>query len=58
MTETIQQGSGRPRMSITRVLLVGDFARYQETVGAMLRVSRDLEVVGEAADGLEAGRLT
>ena len=45
-------------MSITRVLLVGDFARYQETVGAMLRVSRDLEVVGEAADGLEAGRLT
>ena len=44
-------------MSITRVLLVDDFARCRETVGAMLRPNRDLEVVGEAADGLEAVRL-
>ena len=37
-----------------RVLLVDDFARHREIIREILRTNPDLQVVGEAADGLEA----
>jgi DNA-binding NarL/FixJ family response regulator len=45
------------RVSVIRVLLVDDFARHREVIRAMLRANHDLQVVGEAADGLEGVRM-
>ena len=45
------------RVSVIRVLLVDDFARIREVARAMLNTNPDLQVVGEAADGLEAVHL-
>ena len=41
-------------MSAIRVLLVDDFAGVRECIRSMLGNHSDFEVVGEAADGLEA----
>jgi DNA-binding NarL/FixJ family response regulator len=45
------------RVSVVRVLVVDDFARHREVIRAMLMTNDDLQVVGEAADGLEAVRM-
>jgi DNA-binding NarL/FixJ family response regulator len=45
---------GGGQVAVVRVLLVDDFARMREFVRSMLSKSPDLEVVGEATDGLEA----
>jgi DNA-binding NarL/FixJ family response regulator len=45
---------GGGHVAVVRVLLVDDFARMREFVRSMLSKSPDLEVVGEATDGLEA----
>ena len=42
----------------TRVLLVEDHTVVRQGLRALLGASADLEVVGEAADGVEAVRLT
>ena len=42
----------------TRVLLVEDHTVVRQGLRALLGASSDLEVVGEAADGVEAVRLT
>jgi DNA-binding NarL/FixJ family response regulator len=57
---TIQTGMAQVsswQMSVIRVLLVDDFARHREIIRAILRANHDLQVVGEAADGLEAVQL-
>jgi DNA-binding NarL/FixJ family response regulator len=41
-------------MPIIRVLVVEDFEPMRKTVRAMLEDRRDLHIVGEASDGLEA----
>jgi DNA-binding NarL/FixJ family response regulator len=41
-------------MFIIRVLLVDDFADFRESIRSVLCNDSDFEVVGEAADGLEA----
>lgn len=41
-------------MSAIRMLLVDDFAKFREAVREMLSTNHDFQVVGEAADGLEA----
>lgn len=41
-------------VSAIRVLLVDDFAKFREAVREMLSTNHDFQVVGEAADGLEA----
>ncbi len=41
-------------MSKTRVMIVDDHALVREGIAAFLKMSADIEVVGEAADGLEA----
>ena len=40
-----------------RVLIVDDFADTRESIGKLLYFERDIEVVGSAADGLEAIRM-
>lgn len=42
--------------SVVRVLLVDDFLPFRRYVSSMLRDLPDFEIVGEAADGLEAVR--
>jgi DNA-binding NarL/FixJ family response regulator len=42
---------------VVRTLLVDDFARFREVVRSMLSKYPDLNVVGEASDGLEAVHL-
>jgi DNA-binding NarL/FixJ family response regulator len=37
-----------------RILLVDDFAPWRQTISLMLAKKRELQVVGEASDGLEA----
>ncbi|KAF0144653.1 MAG: two component LuxR family transcriptional regulator [Nitrospirae bacterium] len=41
-------------MSKTRVMIVDDHALVREGIAAFLKMSSDIEVVGEAADGIEA----
>jgi len=41
-------------MSKTRVMIVDDHALVREGIAAFLKMSADIEVVGEAADGIEA----
>lgn len=41
-------------MSKTRVMIVDDHALVREGIAAFLKMSDDIEVVGEAADGIEA----
>lgn len=41
-------------MSKIRVLVADDHALVREGISALLRISSDIEVVGEAADGIEA----
>jgi DNA-binding NarL/FixJ family response regulator len=41
-------------MPKTRVLVVDDFEPLRQTVRATLQKRRDLQIVGEASDGLEA----
>ncbi|KAF0183241.1 MAG: two component LuxR family transcriptional regulator [Nitrospirae bacterium] len=43
-------------MSDIRVLIADDHALVREGIAAMLRISAGIEVVGEAADGMEAIR--
>jgi DNA-binding NarL/FixJ family response regulator len=45
-------------MNMTRVLIVDDVDQVRFDLGIALALSGDLEIVGEAADGLEAVRLT
>jgi len=45
-------------MTIIRVLLVDDAEEVRRDLRTLLTLSADLEIVGEAADGLEAIRLT
>jgi DNA-binding NarL/FixJ family response regulator len=44
-------------MAPTRVLLVDDVSQARRDLRAALTLSGDIEIVGEAADGLEAIRL-
>ena len=44
----------RAKVSVVRVLVVEDFARFRQFVCAALGSRQDLQVVGEASDGLEA----
>ncbi|MEK6581827.1 MAG: response regulator transcription factor [Nitrospirota bacterium] len=41
-------------MSKTRVMIVDDHALVREGIAAFLKMSADIEVIGEAADGIEA----
>ena len=41
-------------MSVVRVLVVDDFARFRDAICSMLSKHPDLLVVAEASDGLEA----
>ena len=41
-------------MAVTRVLLADDHALFREGVSSILAAQPDFEIVGEAADGLEA----
>jgi len=43
---------------MTRVLIVDDVAQVRYDLGTALALSGELEIIGEAADGLEAVRLT
>jgi len=45
------------KMTPTRVLIVDDVAQVRRDLRTALTLSGDIEVVGEAADGLEAIRL-
>jgi DNA-binding NarL/FixJ family response regulator len=44
-------------LSRLRVLIVDDRQQVRQELGAILRLAGDIEVVGEAANGLEAVRL-
>ena len=44
-------------MSTIRILLVDDHALFREGLRSLLAAQADLEVVGEAKNGLEATRL-
>jgi DNA-binding NarL/FixJ family response regulator len=44
-------------VAVIRVLLVDDFPRMRQFVRSMLSKSPDLQIVGEATDGLEAVHL-
>lgn len=44
----------RDELEKTRILIVDDLARVREGLRTVLELENDLEVVGEAADGLEA----
>jgi DNA-binding NarL/FixJ family response regulator len=41
-------------LSSLRILVVDDFEPFRQLVRSILRVSPELQIVGEAADGLEA----
>jgi CheY-like chemotaxis protein len=43
-------------VSVARVLVVDDFAGFRDVIGSMLNDRRDLLVVAEASDGLDAVR--
>jgi DNA-binding NarL/FixJ family response regulator len=45
-------------MKLTRVLIVDDVAEVRYDLGIALALSGGLEIIGEAANGLEAVRLT
>lgn len=45
-------------MNVTRVLIVDDTEEVRRDLRTLLTLSADLEIVGEAADGSEAVRLT
>jgi DNA-binding NarL/FixJ family response regulator len=45
-------------MKMTRVLIVDDVAEVRYDLGIALALSGGLEIIGEAANGLEAVRLT
>jgi DNA-binding NarL/FixJ family response regulator len=47
-------GSRERRQFVARVLVVDDFERFRQFVCAALGKRPDLQVVGEASDGLEA----
>ena len=44
-------------MAAIKILIVDDLAQVREELGAILQLTSDLEVVGAAADGLEALQL-
>src|SRR5438046_2880487 len=44
-------------MRVIRVLVVGQRLILRESLRAILRAERDLEIVGEASNGLDAARL-
>jgi len=46
------------RMTAFRVLLVDDVEQVRRDLRTLLTLSDDLEIIGEAANGLEAVRLT
>jgi|SRR5580658_770270 DNA-binding NarL/FixJ family response regulator len=54
--ETVRFDCGKagPGMSSLRVLVVEDFAPFRRFICATLEKRQDLQVVGEASDGLEA----
>ena len=41
-------------MSIIRVLVVEDFAKFRLFISSTLATKQDLQIVGEASDGFEA----
>lgn len=41
-------------MSPIRVLVVEDFAAFRQAISLVLRTRPELQIVGEASDGLEA----
>jgi len=45
-------------MTATRVLIVDDVEQVRRDLRTLLTLSDDLEIIGEAANGLEAVRLT
>jgi DNA-binding NarL/FixJ family response regulator len=47
-------GSVGAKVSSVRVLVVEDFAPYRRFISSTLAGMRDLEVIGEVSDGLEA----
>lgn len=49
-------GKVRPRVSSVRILVVDDSPRFRQFICSTLRERNDLQIVGEAADGLEAVR--
>jgi DNA-binding NarL/FixJ family response regulator len=55
-TEKVQldRTKARAKVSLVRVLVVEDFAQLRQFVCAALGNRQDLQVVGEASDGLEA----
>lgn len=42
------------RLAVIRVLVVDDFAAFRQFISSTLETIRDLQLVGEASDGLEA----
>ena len=49
---------GDPTMTATRVLIVDDMPEVREDLRTVLTLFNEIEVVGEASNGLEAIRLT
>lgn len=43
-------------MTVTRVLIVDDAAEVRRDLGTLLKLDPGIQIVGEAADGLEATR--
>jgi DNA-binding NarL/FixJ family response regulator len=55
-TVTVQfdRTKARDKVSVVRVLVIEDFAKFRQFVCAALGNRQDLQVVGQASDGIEA----
>lgn len=52
----VREGDGGRIVSTVRVLVVDDYEPFRRFVCSTLKQRRDLQVIGEASDGLEAVR--